>query len=206
MMYGRPMTVEDHQESGFVVDPLRKYDCCLVSDGGAAVIVSTLERAKDLAAEPIEILGIGAGHSSGARYFGAQDLGDADIAVEPARSRLFATAGVGLDDIDVFQFYDAFTILVSQQLEAYGLCGRGEAADFIRAGNFRYDSARPCNTSGTEHSWSYLQGFTHLSEAVRQLRGKGGATQVSDARTALVTGAGSTDAGISHAATILTKA
>jgi acetyl-CoA acetyltransferase len=205
-MHGRPLTIEDHQSSAFVVDPLRTFDCCLVSDGGAALVVTTLERAKDLRSQPIEITGLGAAHSTGGRYRGAGDLGDADIVAEPVRSTVFGRAQVSVDDIDVFQFYDAFTILVAQQLEAYGLCGPGEAAQFVRAGNVRFDSARPCNTSGTEHSWSYLQGFTHIAEAVRQLRGEGGATQVRTPNLALVTGIGSTDAGISQAAAVLARA
>jgi acetyl-CoA acetyltransferase len=203
MMFDRPMSLAEHQQSPFVVDPLRKFDCCLISDGGAAVIVTSLERARDLDAAPIEIKGVGAAHSTGARYRGAMDLGDADLIVAPARDSVFGRAGVTTDDIDVFEFYDAFTILVAQQLEAYGLCPPGEAGQFVRDGNFAFDSARPCNTSGTEHSWSYLQGFTHLSEAVRQLRGQGGPTQAGTPELALVTGVGSTDAGISQAATVL---
>jgi acetyl-CoA acetyltransferase len=205
-MYGRAMTVEDHQNSQFVVDPLRKYDCCLVSDGGAAIVVTSLERARDLPSAPIEITGLGAAHSSGGRHRGAGDLGDADITAEPVRSAALGRAGVGVDDIGVFEFYDAFTILVAQQLEAYGLCPPGQAADFVRDGNFHFASARPCNTSGTEHSWSYLQGFTHIAEAVRQLRGHAGPTQVEAPELALVTGIGSTDAGISQAAAVLAKA
>lgn len=203
-MYGRSMALSDHQDSPFVVEPIRKYDACLITDGGAALVVTTTERARDLDATPVLIEGIGATHSTGGRYFGAHEWGDADITLGASATSAFESAGMSLSDIDVFEFYDAFTILVAQQLEAYGLCGPGEAADWIRDGNFRYDSPKPCNTSGTEHSWSYLQGFTHLSEAVRQLRGQAGPTQVDHPRTALVTGIGTTDAGNSHATAILT--
>ena len=103
----------------------------------------------------------------------------------------------------MFQFYDAFTIIAALQLEAYGLCAPGEAADWVRAGNFRWDSKRPCNTSGTLHSWAYVQGFTHLAEGIRQLRGEGGPTQVPGARTALVTNVGITGAGLAQSAAIL---
>lgn len=202
-MFGRPMTLEDHQNSAFIVDPVRKYDCCLVTDGGAALVVTTLERARDMTSTPVLINGIGTMHSSGARYHGGHELGDADMTVRAAKDAAFGAAGMTLSDIDVFEFYDAFTILVAQQLEGYGLCGPGEAGAFARAGNMHFLSRTPCNTSGTEHSWSYLQGFTHLSEAVRQLRGDGGPTQVKNPRTALVTGVGTTDAGSSHAAAIL---
>jgi acetyl-CoA acetyltransferase len=83
------------------------------------------------------------------------------------------------------------------------LCHPGEAADFVRDGAFAWDSNVPCNTSGTEHSWAYLQGFTHLIEAVRQLRGEGGPTQVASARTCLVTGMGQSTAGEAHTAIVL---
>jgi acetyl-CoA acetyltransferase len=132
-------------------------------------------------------------------------LSDADESIEPAKSGALGQAGLNVSDIDVFEFYDAFTITVARQIEAFGLCGPGEAPDFVRSGNFAYDSSVPCNTSGTEHSWSYLQGFTHLTEAVRQLRGEGGPTQVRDPETALVTGIGKTDAGTSYATAVLTK-
>jgi acetyl-CoA acetyltransferase len=202
-MFGRPMSLDDHQASAFIVEPIRKYDCCLITDGGAALVVTTLERARDLSATPVLINGIGTMHSSGARYYGGHDLADADMTVGAAREAAFRAADMTLADIDVFEFYDAFTILVAQQLEGYGLCPPGEAGRFAREGNMSYLSATPCNTSGTEHSWSYLQGFTHISEAVRQLRGEAGPTQVKSPRTALVTGVGSTDAGTSHGAAIL---
>ncbi len=202
-MFGRPMTLDDHQNSSFIVDPIRKFDCCLVTDGGAALIVTTLERARDLTATPLLINGVGTTHSSGARYLGSNELGDADMTVGTAKDAVFRAADMNLADIDVFEFYDAFTILVAQQLEAYGVCGPGEAGSFAGEGNMHYLSQTPCNTSGTEHSWSYLQGFTHICEAVRQLRGEAGATQTKSPKTSLVTGVGTSDAGGSHAAMIL---
>ncbi|MCB1747263.1 MAG: thiolase family protein [Gammaproteobacteria bacterium] len=203
--HAQPITVDDHQASRFIVRPLRLYDYCLVTDGAIAFVVTTLERARDLARRPVAVLGLGASHEVAlARAYGrAPGIAGADFDPAAARTRAFAAAGLGIDDIDVFQFYDAFTILVAQQIEAYGLCGPGEAAEWIRAGNFRFDSARPCNTSGTLHSWGYVQGFTHVAEGVRQLRGEGGATQVAAAETALVTNIGLTGAGQAHAALIL---
>ena len=203
--HGQPITVEQHQESRFIVRPLRLFDYCLVTDGAVAFIVTSLERARDLARPPVAVLGLGACHEVGQAYTrGARlALGPASFDAEPARSRALGAAGLSIDEIDVFQFYDAFTILVALQLEAYGLCGPGEAADWVRAGNFAWDSARPCNTSGTLHSWGYVQGFTHIAEGVRQLRGEGGATQVNEARTALVTNIGITGAGQAHTALVL---
>jgi acetyl-CoA acetyltransferase len=204
-MHGRPITVADHQNSRFIVRPLRLFDYCLVTDGAIAFIVTTLERARDLARPPVTVLGLGASHDVGlARYRGAPTgLGRADFEPGEARTRAFAQAALTVEDIDVFEFYDAFTILVAQQIEAYGLCGPGDSADWVRAGNFGFGSARPCNTSGTLHSWGYVQGFTHIAEGVRQLRGEGGATQVAGAQTALVTNMGLTGSGQAHSALIL---
>jgi len=205
VMFGRPITIDDHQQSKHIVRPLRKLDYCLVTDGAIAFIVTTADRARDLRARPVEILGMGSCHDVGQGYQrGANSVfGLPDFNVEPARTRAFARAGLEIGDIDVFQFYDAFTILVALQLEAYGLCAPGEAAAWVRAGNFRWNSRVPCNTSGTLHSWGYVQGFTHVAEGVRQLRGEGGPTQVADARTALVTNVGITGAGQAQSAVIL---
>ena len=93
--------------------------------------------------------------------------------------------------------------MAALQIEAYGLCGAWRSGQIgFRAGNFRWDSKRPCNTCGTLHSWGYVQGFTHVAEGVRQLRGEGGPTQVPDARTALITNVGITGAGLAQSAAI----
>ncbi len=204
LMFNRPLTVEMHQNSRFIVRPLRLFDYCLVTDGAIAFIVTTADRARDLRNRPVEILGLGSchdvgqGHSRGANSV----LGLPEFNVEPAKSRVFGAAGLDLADIDVFQFYDAFTVIVALQLEAWGLCGPGEAGDWIRAGHFSWNSPQPCNTSGTLHSWGYVQGFTHIAEGIRQLRGEGGATQVPNAKTALVTNVGITGAGQAQSAVI----
>jgi acetyl-CoA acetyltransferase len=204
-MFNRPITVDDHQNSPFIVRPLHLLDYCLVTDGAIAFLVTTAERARDLRTTPVALLGFGTCHEVGQGYTRGSNtiLGPADLDVEPARSRAFGMAGLAIEDIDVFQFYDAFTIIAALQIEAYGLCARGEAADWVRAGNFRWDSQHPCNTSGTLHSWAYVQGFTHLAEGIRQLRGEGGPTQVPGARTALVTNVGITGAGLAQSAVIL---
>lgn len=204
-MFDRPITVDEHQNSRFIVRPLHLFDYCLVTDGAIAFIVTTTERARDLKTTPVELLGFGTCHEVGQGYARGSNtvLGLSDFNVEPARSRALGTAGLGINDIDVFQFYDAFTIVVALQLEAYGLCGPGEAGDWVRAGNFGWNSKRPCNTSGTLHSWGYVQGFTHVAEGIRQLRGEGGPTQVPGAQTALVTNVGITGAGQAQSAVIM---
>jgi acetyl-CoA acetyltransferase len=203
-MCKRPITVDDHQNSPFIVRPLHLLDYCLVTDGAIAFIVTTAERARDLKTKPVNLLGFGTNHEVGQGYTRGSNtmLGPSTLNAEPARSRAFGTAGLKIDDIDVFQFYDAFTIMIALQLEAYGVCGPGEAADWVRAGNLRWNSKRPCNTSGTLHSWGYVQGFTHVAEGIRQLRGEGGPTQVPGARTALVTNVGITGAGLAQSAAI----
>jgi acetyl-CoA acetyltransferase len=107
-----------------------------------------------------------------------------------AGSNAFDMAGITLKDIDVAEMYDAFTIFLLSQLESYGICKKGEAGAFVEAGNLRLDGLWPSNTSGTELAWSYLQGFTHLTEGIRQMRGEGGECQVEDAEIAMVTGLG----------------
>ena len=204
-MCGRPITVEDHQNSRFIVRPLHLFDYCLVTDGAIAFIVTTADRARDLQTTPVHILGLGTTHEVGQGYTRGSNtlLGPSDLNVDAARERAFGTARLSIDDIDVFQFYDAFTIMAALQIEAYGLCGPGEAADWVRAGNLYWNSTHPCNTSGTLHSWGYVQGFTHVAEGIRQLRGEGGPTQVPEARTALITNVGITGAGMAQSAAIL---
>ena len=133
-MFKRPITVDDHQNSPFIVRPLHLLDYCLVTDGAIAFLVTTAERARDLKTTPVDLLGLGTCHEVGQGYARGSNtiLGPADLDVEPARSRAFGTAGLGIEDIDVFQFYDAFTIIAALQLEAYGLCAPGEAADWVR--------------------------------------------------------------------------
>jgi acetyl-CoA acetyltransferase len=104
---------------------------------------------------------------------------------QQAGEHAFQMAGVTLKDIDVGEIYDAFTIFLLSQLESYGICGKGEAGAFAEAGNLKLDGAFPCNTSGTELSWSYQMGFSHLTEGIRQMRGESGACQVKDAEPAL---------------------
>jgi len=115
-------------------------------------------------------------------------------------------AGIELKDIDVAQFYDAFTINIIDQLSGYGFCKRGEEGAFIEEGNIRLGGAIPSNTSGTELSWGYLHVWTHFIEAIRQLRGQAGECQVKDAEICLVTGGLSAiDSGLAAACFILRR-
>ncbi len=184
-----PMTVEDHQASRLVVDPLRLYDCCLISDGGAAFVATSVERARGLRRRPVLVLGTGQAHS-------AETIGNPEWWYVPhqqaAAAEAYATAGVGPADVDVAQLYDNFTISVVVWLEHAGFCKRGEGGAFVEGGRIRLGGELPVNTAGGNLSESYLQGWLHIVEGVRQLRGDGGARQVRDAELCLVTGRGMT--------------
>lgn len=184
-----PMTVEDHQASRLVVDPLRLYDCCLISDGGVAFVVTSLERARSLRRRPVAVLGTGQAHS-------AETIGNPEWWYVPhqqaAAEQAYAMAGVGPGDIDVAQLYDNFTISVIVWLEHAGFCKRGEGGAFVEGGRIRLGGQLPVNTAGGNLSESYMQGWLHIVEGVRQLRGEGGARQVEGAELCLVTGRGMT--------------
>jgi acetyl-CoA acetyltransferase len=186
--FERPITLEDHQSSRMICDPLRLLDCCRDTDGGVCVIVTTRERARDLRGEPIRVLGTGTGHNIRNWYdksvYGHHD----DIA--PAKARAFAEAGVGIEAVDVAALYDPFTISVVMQLEEYGFCAPGEGGPFVAAGETGPGGRIPTNTGGGQLSGYYATGFTAMVEAILQLRGHGGATQVDGAEVALVSGHG----------------
>jgi len=190
-MHGRPMTMDDYLRCEMVVAPLRKFDSCLVSDGGSAFIVTTAERAKALKQPPVYIMGAGLGHQITPYW---QKTNYTTLGVASAKETAFREAGLTLDDINFAEFYEPFTINVLVQLEDYGFCKKGEGGPFIEAGNTRLDGRLPLNTGGGQLSWCYMQGWTPLSEAILQLTGRGGATQLppSKSRTCLVSGHGGT--------------
>jgi acetyl-CoA acetyltransferase len=128
------------------------------------------------------------------------------LVTQKAGENAFRMAGVTLKDVGVAQLYDAFTPFIISQLESYGICGRGEAGPFVKEGNIKVGGSFPCNTSGTEHSWSYMQGFTHMTEGIRQMRGESGECQIKDAEICMVTGAsGSATVGSAAACCILRR-
>lgn len=172
VMYGRPLTLEDHQNSRMISTPLRLYDCCLETDGGAAVIVTTPDRARDLRQPPVFIAAGGLGGGSWNHRFMVSDIGSAESEASIIARRLFSDAGISHADIDVLFIYDHFTPLVLIALEDYGFCKRGESRDFISGGRLRWpDGDLPMNTSGGNLSEGYIHGMQNNIEAVRQLRG-----------------------------------
>lgn len=180
-----PITLEDHQNSPMITDPLRRLDCCLVTDGGGACIVTSAERARDLRQPVALVSGFGQVHSSEIIRLWEDGRGGGSEAAEAA----YRMAGVGPKDVQVVQLYDGFTPLVVHEIEAYGFCAPGDAGSFVADGNLRRDGALPANTAGGLLSEGHLSGFGHVAEAVRQIRGTS-RCQVPNAEISMVTGYG----------------
>ncbi|WP_232080976.1 thiolase family protein [Variovorax sp. SRS16] len=182
-----PITIDDHQASRWIVEPLHLLDCCLVSDGGVCIIVSSAERARDLKQPPVLLSGMGQGYTT-------QNLGSEDWWYAPHQKRAvqdaYAMAGVGPTDIDVAQLYDNFTPSVLLWLEHGGFCAPGEAGPFCEGGRIRLGGALPVNTAGGNLSESFMEGWLHIVEGVNQMRHQCGPRQVPDAEVCLVTGRG----------------
>ena len=193
IMHGKPMTLQDYFASRYIAQPLRLFDCCLESDGGCAIVVTTGSRARDARTKPVRILatGHGSGPGWGSGPLGSQNMPDADYNSTNSRRiarELFAQAGVTPQDIDTAQIYDHFSGMVLMALEEYGFCGVGESGDFVAAGNIAGQTGKlPINTSGGQLSEAYVHGMNVAIEGVRQLRGES-TSQVDDARLCLVTG------------------
>lgn len=172
LMYGRPMTLEDHQNSRMISDPVRLLDCCLETDGGAALIITTPERAADRQTLPVYIMagGMGGGAWNTRRII--KDVESPETEATVIARHLFDDAGITHDDIDVLFLYDHFTPLVLMALEEYGFCKRGEGKDFVTGGRLVWPEGNlPLNTSGGNLSEGYIHGMQNTIEAVRQLRG-----------------------------------
>ncbi|MGF0313428.1 thiolase C-terminal domain-containing protein [Rhodococcus sp. IEGM1428] len=196
-MMRTPLTMDDYLAGRPIVDPFRVYDCCLETDAAVAVVVTSAERARDLAHVPVTISG--AVWGSGQTLFSNQRPQIYDTAARQSSTRLWNRSGLGPEDVDVAELYDAFTPLVLMQLEEYGFCQRGEAAAFVRGGHTRPDGRLPVNTHGGHLSAGYVHGLNHLMEAVEQLRGISGDRQVDGAEVALSTGQMGISAGVTSA-------
>ncbi len=184
----KPMTLDDYLGSRWVAEPLRLFDCCPNTDGGGACLVTSLERARDLAKAPVRLLGAGQSHASEIIHPIGRDA--ERIGGARAADLAYGMAGVTPRDIDVAQLYDAFTPRVVHDLVAYGFCKPDEVGAFIEAGNLDFGGSLPSNTAGGLLSEGHLSGFGHVREGVRQLRGECGDRQVKDAELCLVTGYG----------------
>lgn len=179
----KPITLDDYMAAPYITEPLRLFDYCLINDGGVALIIAEAELAKKLSPKPVFIEGVG-------RY----DLNAGATSLEPrltdfyrpaqqaAAAQVFDMAGVGPKDIDVFQVYDSFSVHVPLALEGYGYCPVGDAGKFMREQGIGLGGKLPTNTSGGHLSESYMQGWNHQIECVRQLRGECGERQIADCR------------------------
>lgn len=190
VMHGRPMTLEDYFASPFITTPYRLLDCCLETDGGAAVVVTSAEWAERSAVQPLVYLsGIAEGHP-----YPADDIVNRPdlftVGLTRAAPKAYEMAGIGPEDADFAQIYDCFTFEVLQQLEEAGFCPRGEGGRFVLEAGIGLGGALPVNTHGGLMSEAHVAGMNHIVEAVRQLRGQAGDRQVEGARVGVVTGWG----------------
>lgn len=195
-----PITVDDVMASTPISDPLKLLDCCLVTDGAGAIVMTTAENARAHGVKPIHVRGCGEAHTHWS--IGAMPDLARLTAAEMASKRAFEMAGIGHDAIDVVECYDFFTITVLMTLEALGFCKPGEGGAFVSGQRTAPGGAFPLNTNGGGLSFCHpgMYGIFLLVEAVRQLRGQSGARQVADPSIALVHGTGGT---LSSGATVI---
>jgi len=185
----QPLTIDEVLKARMVVDPFGVRDCCLVTDGGAAMIVVRADEAKDYPNKPVYLLGVGAATT----HNDISQMPDLTVtAVAQAAPRAYAMAGITIKDVDVIEVYDAFTINTILFLEDFGFCKKGEGGPFVASGNIAPGGAHPLNTNGGGLSCVHpgMYGMFLMVEAVEQLRGTAGERQVKDAEIALCNGNG----------------
>jgi acetyl-CoA acetyltransferase len=187
--YRDPITVEDVLASPLQVSPLHLLDCCLVTDGAGAFVLTTAERAADLAKPPVYVLGA----ATGGTHSMISEMPDLTVTGGAVSGpAAFAMAGVKHDDVDVLMTYDSFTITALLHLEDLGFCAKGEGGAFVEDGKVGPGGSLPMNTNGGGLSYTHpgMYGMFVLVEAVRQLRGECGPRQVDGAEVAIAHGAG----------------
>lgn len=181
----KPFTLDDYMAARYICEPLRLYDYCLVNDGGVALIVTTADHALNLRRPAVLLSGIGrSDHNRDATSLRPRLAQFYRPAQQQAADQVYAMSGLGPADVDVLQVYDSFSVHVPLALEGFGFCAEGDIGKLLRSGDIGPGGRLPVNTSGGHLSGSYMQGWNHVAECVRQARGEAGAAQVADARTA----------------------
>lgn len=181
----KPLTIDAYLAGRYICEPLRLYDYCLVNDGGVALIVTTAERARRLGRPAVLLSGIGRGdHNREATSLRPRLVDFYRPAQRQAAEQVYAMAGLEPSDMDVVQIYDSFSVHVPLALEGFGFCADGEVGKLLASGDLGPGGRLPVNTSGGHLSGSYMQGWGHQAECVRQIRGEAGERQVPGARTA----------------------
>ena len=186
--HGKPITLEEHQASRWICEPLHLLDCCQESDGAVAMVITSSERARDLKQKPVIIKGAAQGISDGQQimtsYFRDDITGLPEMGL--VAKQLWQQSGLAAEDIQTAVIYDHFTPFVLPQLEEFGFMKRGEAKDFIRAGEHARGGKLPINTHGGQIGEAYIHGMNGIAEGVRQVRGAA-VNQVADVHNVLVT-------------------
>src|SRR2546422_1935419 len=181
-----PLELDGYLASPYLAEPFRTADCCLVNDGAGAFVMTSLERARELRADPVVVLGVGCGVVPDGEYSSLREDYLATAAVHSA-PRAFAMAGIEPADVDFVALYDNLTALVIQQLEDMGFCARGEGGPFVEGGRIELGGALPVNPSGGQLAQAFVFSVNHVVEAVRQLRGGAGPRPGADAEGGGVT-------------------
>ena len=186
--YGKPITLEEHQASRWICEPLHLLDCCQESDGAVAMVITSTERARDLKAKPVFIKaaaqGVTEGQQSMTSFYRKEITGLPEMG--HVAKQLWAQARLTPKDVQSAILYDHFSPFVLPQLEEFGFVPRGEAKDFIRAGEHARGGSLPINTNGGQLGEAYIHGMNGIAEAVRQVRGTA-VNQVKDVHNMVVT-------------------
>jgi acetyl-CoA acetyltransferase len=191
-MHGRPLTMDDYLSARMISSPLRLYDYCLETDGAAALVVTSADRARDGRHGAVLVHAVAQasvpGTQPGVMFPALMRESITSLSSRAVAETLWARSGLGPEDVDVAQLYDCFTITLLLQLEDYGFAKRGEGGGFAAEGGIGLEGPLPCNTSGGHLSEGYIHGMNHIVEGVRQVRGTSTA-QVPGAEVSLVTSA-----------------
>jgi acetyl-CoA acetyltransferase len=185
----KPLTYEDYLKSPMISTPLKRDDCCVLSDGACAWIMTSAKRAKDFPHKPVYVTGMGYGRTPmGAGDGFTQKAGDYFHKPHeaPCLDQALQMAGITRKDLDFAQIYDAYTIMLLLFFESLGFCKKGEGGEFAASGAISLEGSLPVNTHGGHLSHSYINGASHVVEAIKQIRGEAGPCQVKNAKLGMI--------------------